>query len=67
MEIVQWIIQVIVFAMIILVSVAAGSAYSLDKIQQKKRAKELQAAQIYRQRQKELKERVANFKFVNYD
>ncbi len=39
MEIVQWIIQVIVFVMIILVSVAAGSAYSLDKIQQKKRAK----------------------------
>ncbi|MCC4370552.1 hypothetical protein LMB49_10795 [Limosilactobacillus reuteri] len=67
MEIVQWIIQVIVFAIIILASVSIGSTYSLDRIQQKKRAKEIQAEQMYRQRQKELKERVANFKFVNYD
>ncbi|MCC4509350.1 hypothetical protein LMC05_10355 [Limosilactobacillus reuteri] len=67
MEIIQWIIQVIVFTIIILASASIGSTYSLDRIQQKKRAKEIQAEQMYRQRQKELKERVANFKFVNYD
>mgnify|MGYP007081455128 CR=1 FL=1 len=67
MEIIQWIIQVIVFTIIILASASIGSTYSLDRIQQKKRAKEIQAERMYRQRQKELKERVANFKFVNYD